>query len=486
MRPKKLFVFLFILSGFLSLAQVTNKDVLNAHVSYLASEQLEGRGLGTDGKDLAKAYIKKEFESAGLMAMGEDHFQEFPLKMGMVWVKATNVVGMVEGLDPLLKNEYIVIGAHYDHMGYEMRKGTKVIYPGADDNASGVAAIIELAKHFNKAGNKPKRSLIFIAFDAEESGLLGSKHYVETIDAELRNQIKVMFSFDMVGMLEANKGLDLKGIGSLVNGVEIAKKHTEGITLLNTSASIENRTDTEPFGDKGIPAIHVFTGTKSPYHKPEDKADLLDYDGMTKVVDYTAKLISDIGNQPQLEAASSLKSIQTTNDNGITKRFQAGLVLNLGNGRHLYKDEFFDAKNSFSYSAGIQMNYKLSRVVHLNLEALYDDNRSKSAQGTFKRQSITVPLNVEIGTPTNSGNSMRMFVFAGPYYRHNFDGKDGNINLDFDTVYRENEWGYNFGIGMDVNKIRLAFVYRGAFQSIIEDGANIRATGSYVTLGYRF
>src|SRR5690606_5162560 len=115
----------------------------------------------------------------------------------------------------------------------------------------------------------PKRSLIFIAFDAEESGLLGSKHYVETIDAELRNQIKAMFSFDMVGMLEANKGLDLKGIGSLVNGEEIAKKHTDGITLLNTSASIENRTDTEPFGDKGIPAIHVFTGTKSPYHKPE-------------------------------------------------------------------------------------------------------------------------------------------------------------------------------------------------------------------------
>lgn len=486
MRQKNLFVFLFILSGFLSLAQVTDKDVLNAHVSYLASEQLEGRGLGTDGKDLAKAYIKKEFESAGLLAMGEDYFQEFHLKMSMVWVKATNVVGMVEGTDALLKNEYIVIGAHYDHMGYEMRKGTKVIYPGADDNASGVAAIIELAKYFNKSGNKPKRSLIFIAFDAEESGLLGSKHYVETIDAELRNQIKVMFSFDMVGMLEANKGLDLKGIGSLVNGEEIAKKHTDGITLLNTSASIENRTDTEPFGDKGIPAIHVFTGTKSPYHKPEDKADLLDYEGMTKVVDYTAKLISDISNQPQLEAVSTLKTIQTDSDKTITKRFQAGLVLNLGNGRHLYKDEFFDAKNSFSYSAGIQMNYKLSRVVHLNLEALYDDNRSKSAQGTFKRQSITVPLNVEIGTPTNSGNSMRMFVFAGPYCRHNFDGKDGNINLDFDTVYRENEWGYNFGIGMDVNKIRLAFVYRSAFQSIIEDGANIRSTGSYITLGYRF
>ncbi len=488
MGQKNLLTFLFILTGFLSLAQVTDKDVLNAHVTYLASEQLEGRGLGTNGKDLAKAYIKKEFEAAGLLAMGEDHFQEFPLKIGMAWVKATNVVGLIEGADPLLKNEYIVVGAHYDHLGYEMKKDTKVIYPGADDNASGVAAIIELAKHLNKSANKPKRSLIFIAFDAEESGLLGSKHYVDTIDKTLRNQIKVMFSFDMVGMLGANKGLDLKGIGGLVNGEEIAKKHADGITLLNTSAAVENRTDTEPFGQKGIPAVHVFTGTKSPYHKPEDKADLLDYDGMAKVVDYTAKLIADVANQPQLEAVPALRNIQLSSHIGktIMKRFNVGLVLSLGNGKHLYKDEFYDAKTAFSYNAGVQLNYKLTRVVHLNLEALYDDNRSKSAQGTFKRQSVTLPFNLEVGTPTYSGDAVRLFAFAGPYYRHNFDGKDGKTALDYEEVFEKNEWGYTVGMGLDVYNIRLAFAYRGAFQSILQDGADIRATGSYVTLGYRF
>ena len=485
MKKSNLMMLFWLFSICLSFAQVTNKEVLHAHVSYLASEELEGRGLGTEGKYLAKNYIRNQFEAAGLIPMGEDYLQDFPLKMSMAWIKATNIVGLVEGSDPQLKNEYIVIGAHYDHIGYELKKDKKIIYPGADDNASGVAAIIELAKYFNKPENKTKRSIIFIAFDAEESGLLGSKHYVKTIDETLRKNIKAMFSFDMVGMLEANKGLDLKGIGTLVSGVETVQKHAQGITLLNTTSNIENRTDTEPFANAGIPAIHVFTGLKSPYHKPEDKADLLDFHGMIKVTDYMAKVVADLGSQPILEPIATIKSLSVS-DKALTQRLQTGLIFNLGNGRHLYKDEFFDAKNAFSYSVGLQLNYKITRFTHLHLEALYDENTSKSAQGTFRRQSITVPLNIELGTPTKSGNSERFFVFAGPYFRYNLDGKDGNETLDFDNVYEENEWGYNLGFGFDIKKLRIGYTYRHALQSIVQEDANIRATGSYFTIGYRF
>jgi aminopeptidase YwaD len=486
MKKNHLFLILFVFCVNFGWAQITNKEVLHAHVSYLASEELEGRGLGTEGKDLAKTYIKSQFEAAGLIAMGESYAQDFPLKMSMAWVKATNIVGMVEGTDPQLKNEYIVIGAHYDHMGYELKKDQKIIYPGADDNASGVAAVIELAKHFNKPENKPKRSIIFIAFDAEESGLLGSKHYVKTIDEELRKNIKVMFSFDMVGMLEANKGLDLKGMGTLSSGVVTAERHAQGISLLNLSANIESRTDTEPFGDAGIPAIHVFTGLKSPYHKPEDKADLLDYHGMTKVVEYMAKVVADLSSQPVLEPISSMKSSSMGEEKVISKRLQGGVILNLGNGRHMYRDEFFDAKHAFSYEAGLRVNYKLSRVTHLNLEALYGQNTSRSAAGTFKRESITVPLNFEFGNPTYSGKKERFFFFGGPYFRYNLSGKDGGVDLDFEDIYSETEWGLNFGFGFNINKLRFAFTHRSALESIFQEGNNVRANVGYLTIGYNF
>jgi hypothetical protein len=487
MFSKSKFTILFLLISILSFSQVTTKEKLQKHVTFLASDSLEGRGLGTTGKDIATAYIQEEFNQAKLLPFGDNYYlQEFPLRIGFAWTKAVNIIGIVEGADSVLKNEYIVLGAHYDHVGYELKKDKKIIYPGADDNASGVATIIELAKHFNKPENRPKRSLMFIAFDAEESGLLGSKHFINTIDENLRRNIKAMFSFDMVGMLKANKGVSLKGIGSVKNGVEIAEQNVgNDIVLLNKSSQAEERTDTAPFASKGIPAIHVFTGTKSPYHKPEDKADLLDYEGMNSIANYLAQIITDIGNQQDLEAITSYEKIRE-NKTSLIKRFSVGVVVNLGNGRHLYEDEFFNAKTAFSYSAGLQFNYKLTRITHLNIEGLYDYNASKSAEGKLNRQSVTIPLNIEFGTPTNSGKGSRLFIFAGPYYRYSFDGKNGTTKLDFDNVYSKNEWGYNFGVGADFNQLRIAYTYRQAFSSILENNGDIRAIGSYLTLGYRF
>lgn len=487
MKLKNLFVITFVFACFIAFAQTGNSDVLKKHVTHLASEELEGRGLGTKGKDLATDYIKEQFLEAGLKPLNQDYLQDFSLKINLARVKATNIIGVVEGTDSALKNEYIILGAHYDHIGYKITKDdTKIIYPGADDNASGVAAIIELAKHFNKPENRTKRSIIFIAFDAEESGLLGSKHFVKTLDENILKNIKAMFSFDMVGMLEANKGLNLKGIKTLANGKEIAERHSGDIELFKVNSDIEQRTDTEPFGRKGIPAVHVFTGTKSPYHKPEDKADLLDYEGMVKVVHFMSNVISELGNQSEEVKAVSYLNRVRENEKAVFKRFQTGAILNLGSGAHLYEDEFFNAKSAFAYSAGLQMNYKLTRVTHLNLEALYDYNTSKSANGNFKRHSVTIPLNVEFGTSTSSGKSLRAFIFGGVYYRYNFDGKDGSTTLDYDTTFRQNEWGYNFGWGADIYKVRIAFTLRNSFNSILQEGEKIYQSGAYLTLGYRF
>lgn len=487
MKLKQLFLAIFTVGSLLTNAQTSDSAILEKHVTYLASEELEGRGLGTKGKDLATTYIQGQFSEAGLQPFQGDFLQKFCLEVGMIRVNATNVIGIVEGTDPTLKNEYVVIGAHYDHLGYTTnKKDEKIFYPGADDNASGVAAIIELAKHFAKAENKPKRSLLFIAFDAEEIGLRGSNHFVKTLDQNMLNNIKAMFSFDMVGMLSANKGLNLKGIATITNGKEIAQKHAGDIKLFKANSDIEERTDTEPFGAIGIPAIHVFTGTKSPYHRPEDKADLLDYQGIAKVVDYMGKVITEIANQStEIKPVAYLDKLRE-NEKAVYKRFQAGVVLNIGSGKHLYKDEFFDAKSAFAYSVGLQANYKITRITHLNLEVLYDYNTSESANGTFKRNSLTLPFNVEFGTATNSGRSTRVFVFGGPYYRYNFDGKDGGQSLDFENTFREKEWGYNLGIGADFGNIRFAFTFRKSFDSVLQEGAKIQPFAGYLTLGYRF
>ncbi|MDV7393976.1 M28 family peptidase, partial [Arthrospira platensis SPKY1] len=132
----------FILAFLISLplfAQVTNKETLFQHVSFLASDTLEGRGLGTKGKIIARDYIVHHFDQIGLKKWNDVRIQEFPVKAGIAWVEGHNVLGVIEGTDSNLRNEFIVIGAHYDHIGYRITdEGKKIIFPGADDNASGV------------------------------------------------------------------------------------------------------------------------------------------------------------------------------------------------------------------------------------------------------------------------------------------------------------------------------------------------------------
>ncbi|MFN5238087.1 MAG: M28 family peptidase, partial [Bacteroidota bacterium] len=150
---------------------------LRTHLDFLAADSLDGRGLGTAGKQKAALYIAESFRNAGLAPFDDDYFQEFFIRISMANMTGTNVIGVLEGSDPELKKEYIVLGAHYDHVGYEMKNGQRVVYNGADDNASGTAGLMELVRILSGRRAELKRSIIFIAFDGEESGLLGSKAF---------------------------------------------------------------------------------------------------------------------------------------------------------------------------------------------------------------------------------------------------------------------------------------------------------------------
>ena len=459
---------------------------LKDHVSVLASDSLEGRGLGTEGKVLAKKYIADQFNEIGLTAFNDDFFHHFDLRIGLARVPATNIAGYIPGSDPDLKQEYIVIGAHYDHVGYEHHNDERVIFPGADDNASGTAVLIELAAYFASNPQLAGRTIVFVAFDAEESGLLGSERFISDKVIQNTDDIKVMFSLDMVGMYGANGGLDLLGIGTLEGGTELAGKVAtmKDVSLNRVSSDIPARTDTRPFGDKGIPSIQAFTGLKSPYHKPEDTYDLLDYDGMARVTLYLQKLVSEISFSKDLAPSRRFARMQRPG----SLRASPGIILNTGSSHLIYTDEFFRANSVFAFGTGVFLQMRFGqRNYSLQPELLYDYSGSKSPAGSYRRHSITVPVNLQLIIAGDNRGMFRIYSIAGGYYRYNFAGQDGGVSLDFDNLHPVDEWGINLGLGADIMKVHMAYVWRRGLTDItagVESGRFI--IGHYFTLGYRF
>lgn len=464
------------------------KNRFREHVKILTSDSLQGRGLGTAGAEKARDYIVGQFKDAGIQPLGDDYLQNFSFRQSLAWIPAANIVGVVEGSDSLLKGEYILIGAHYDHLGYDIRNDEKRIFPGADDNASGVAAIIELGRYFAQNPELLGRSLLIVAFDAEESGLIGSRHFVDNSPVPLEN-ITLMFSFDMVGMYEANRGLHLRGMASLLDGdvlaEEVAQRHE--VNLRQTGDNIQRRTDTYPFGSAGIPAVHVYTGQKSPYHKPEDQYHLLDYDGMVTIHVFMEDFLKVLSHESNLLQSPSLISSVLQESTFSGRRLAAGFLLNAGTGFHRYPDEFFQAKTLINISAGLYFQIPLSQVFGLQLETLYDLNGSQIDGGNFRRHSLTVPLNIQFGTPGVQGQDIRLFLFTGPYYRRSFAGESAGVKLDFDNEFNPDEWGYTIGFGLNIFRFYMGFTSRRAVTNLthFDDTKKLDSNG-YFSIGYRF
>jgi aminopeptidase YwaD len=491
-RVISIFVVFLLVQTVIVYSQTDSSARLRDHVRILTSDSLQGRGLGTEGTELARDYIIHQFMDAGITPLFDYFQQPFRFRSGVAWIPAVNIAGYIEGSDPDLKNEYIVIGAHLDHLGYTLSdNGEKTIYPGADDNASGVAAIIEIARYFSENPSLLGRSLIIVAFDAEESGLWGSRHFVANSPVPIES-IRLMFSLDMVGMYEANNGVHLRGMGSLAGGADEASRVADvaGIRLRNTGSNIARRTDTAPFGDKGIPAVHVFTGTNSPYHKPEDRYDLLDYEGMGKITRYLKDLLSAFSFTDTLDPDDSFSTGEIA-ETGLKDRFMmVGIVVNTGSGFHRYDGAYYRGNPVLGFNTGMYFQIPINRFFTIQQEVLYDFNGSEAENGKIRRHSLTLPLNLQLGTPRGVSGPLRIFVFGGGWYRHNFGGSSGKTTLDFDGEYNKNEWGYSAGIGLDIFRFTIGFTGRRGISSIMQedfqDSRGVFDTNRFFTLGYRF
>lgn len=292
-------------------------DVIESWTKALSSDKLGGRMAGSEGERLAIDFITKEFEKYGLRPCGDTgesgkrlYTQKFKLGTKM---DGTNCVGMLEGTDSVLKNEIIVIGAHHDHIGntgdqplFFSRLGGAVgsdnVYNGADDNASGVAVLLAVARalHANKLSFK--RTLVFITFSGEEWGLFGSRHYVDNPVGQIDKHI-AMINLDMVG---ANKGQPVQVLdlatekGDYFEQTVGESSKITGLSIRMEQGDIdEGDSDHSSFKKKGVPVIVFFSGLHDDYHRVTDHADLLDYERMAKTAQCIAYLLLRLANNEQ-------------------------------------------------------------------------------------------------------------------------------------------------------------------------------------------
>ena len=244
---------------------------------------------------------------------------EFKSSFDRKTTKTNNIVGIIEGEGPNA-HETIVIGAHYDHLGmgaYGSRApGRKEIHNGADDNATGTAAVIELARRFAKRDKKPGRRLVFICFTAEEMGLLGARHYVENPLYPLEDTA-MMVNFDMIGWLRENT-LTLYNANSSAQLGPIFDSANEAFGFDLNKPGRGGGSDQIPFNQRSIPNVFIHTGQNAVYHTPEDDFEAINCEGALRVIDYSEEVIDQL---------ASLEKRPTFGKPKAPERFRLGVML---------------------------------------------------------------------------------------------------------------------------------------------------------------
>jgi acetylornithine deacetylase/succinyl-diaminopimelate desuccinylase-like protein len=261
-----------------------------ADITHLASEAFKGRELGSPELDTAADYIAQQFQQAGLLPGGDDnsYFQIWQQEVGAPKGKITlcNVIGILPGSNPELAGQSLVIGAHYDHLGMgwpDVRAANQgKIHYGADDNASGVAVMLELARQIAPKW-QPQRTLIFVAFTGEEANLLGSTHYVNNAINHPVEKIAAMLNLDTVGRL-GNNPVTLFGAGTARELVHVFRGagFVTGIPI-NAVQNDFGSSDQAAFIKAGVPAVQFFASAHEDYHAPGDTVDKIDAAGLVKV-----------------------------------------------------------------------------------------------------------------------------------------------------------------------------------------------------------
>ncbi|MFL5495892.1 MAG: M28 family peptidase [Gemmatimonadales bacterium] len=278
-------------------------------IRYLSDDRLAGRMTGSPGADSAAAYLARRFAQVGLQPGAGGWFQVFTVaktapvaqQAHIGGLRGNNVIGVLPGRDPVLRNEAIIVGAHYDHLGLGGfgsldPDSTGRVHNGADDNASGAAMLIQIAARLAVA--PPARTVVFIAFSGEELGLLGSSYYVKQPVYPL-STTRAMINLDMVGRLRQSR--------LIVYGSQTAKEFPALLDSLNWYAGFDLKRQGDGYGPSdqssfyaaGLPVLHLFTDLHEDYHRSTDDWEKINLDGFKRVSDFAAGLVTALANRPR-------------------------------------------------------------------------------------------------------------------------------------------------------------------------------------------
>ncbi|MFN5712703.1 MAG: M20/M25/M40 family metallo-hydrolase [Bacteroidota bacterium] len=376
-------------------AQSIEKDKIKSHITYLASDELKGRGTGTAEELKAAEYIAQQFAAVKIKPMGEKggylqshQFNEpaNPHATGTDTAgKKRNLVNVIGYLDNGAKHT-IVIGAHYDHLGLG-HDGNSLdanpkdkIHNGADDNASGTAGVIELARYYVSNNRKESYNFLFICFSGEELGLYGSKQYCEHPVVPLMD-VNMMINMDMIGRLEpTSKKLMVYGVGTAPEFVNLIAGIKSEMTIMTDSAGV-GPSDQTSFYLKDIPVLHFFTGQHSDYHKPSDDADKVNIDGEKMVLDFIVQTIAEVEKLPKLKFLKTRSSKTDTPSFKVTLGIMPDYMFS-GVGVHI--DGVTEGKPAFK--AGLQ---KGDVIVKLGEHSIKDMQAYMKALSMFKKGDTT-------------------------------------------------------------------------------------------------
>jgi len=351
------------------------KKNIQKHLKYLSNE-IKERFPKTQGEKKAIKYILSEIKKYNLKSFFKDYLQEFYFEDNTKKIKAKNIIAFIEGKTK--KDEYIILSAHYDHL----KSKNNIFYPGANDNASGVSLLIELAKYYSI---KPQeRSIIFAFFSAEEEGKIGSKYFLNSLEKEKITKINANINFDTIGKLGNNKILIINSSSSqkwkyILRGAGFITQMDYDIVNQNLDAS-----DDTSFIEKGIPAIQFLSGIDLNYHKPSDTYEKIDISGIAKIGEFTIEIIDYLsGNTDFIDRPNYEKSLETKINNiNIKRKVSTGLVPDfIFEGEGVRTVEIIP--DSPLYKAGFKGGEIITKINGKNIKNLkeYSDELKKYNEG---------------------------------------------------------------------------------------------------------
>ncbi len=406
----KLFFFLTLFFNTHNSYSQDSHNLINQHINTLSSDSMQGRLTGSIGEEMAANYIKTQFEKFNLSTItGNSFIHPFTFTYTNNPHKTTKSNDSITGLNVIAylnnnaKNTFI-IGAHYDHLGLNeynlstLQNSTGKIHNGADDNASGVAAVLELARIYSTNNTIENVNFIFACFSGEELGLAGSKSFAKTIKNTFPNTT-LMMNFDMIGRMDNHNKLFIDGIGTSPKFKTIITDEKPKNFTLNLNQSGIGPSDHTSFYNQNIPVLFFYTGLHEDYHKPTDDAHKINYKKVDAIIKYATTITNSLSKESNLPFTKTKYNPPKTNP-----KFKITLGIfpdytDYGNGlhiQHVIEGKIAHKNNLLKGDIITKLGTVDITNIYSYMKALSKLKKGKTYKLTYLRNKKTYSINLKI------------------------------------------------------------------------------------------